>query len=246
MNALGHHIRLHLVDNRVIALTPRQRRLVTRVVLAYGRRYNLLAMSLADSHLHGGAICDRRAAGRFAHSVEASLKQRLALPVGFVQYEPKPIRSAHYLRNTFPYILGQHQRHGLPAAELFESSNAPDLLALRVLGRYTIANVRRWLPRVTRAEILEWLGMPEPQPADGPLDQLREATLAASGLEDLRGVHSAAVAARRAMVEIIGSRLRPRETAELLGLHPRTLRRLRKLEVDPRLVSAIRLQLGVR
>jgi hypothetical protein len=111
---LGHHIRLRLEDDRVIAPTADQRRLVARVVLDQSRRYNLLAISLADAHLHGEVVCDRQAAGRLSYGVEASLKQRLSLPVGFVQYDPEPIRDARHLRNTFRYILTQHQRHGLP------------------------------------------------------------------------------------------------------------------------------------
>ena len=90
MPHLGHHIRIRLHDHRVIATTAEQRRLVARVVLHHGLRYNLVAMALADSHLHIEAMCARIAAGRFAHGIEASLRQRLRLPVGFAQYTPEP------------------------------------------------------------------------------------------------------------------------------------------------------------
>jgi len=230
----------------VIAPTVAQRRLVARVVLHHGLRYNLVAMALADSHLHMAAMCDRKAAGRFAHGIEASLKQRLRLAVSFIQYPPKPIRNHRHLRNTFKYILTQHKRHGLRADLVFETSNVPDLLGLRLMGRYTLENVRRWLPRVRRFELLQWLTMPEIEPADGPMEQLEAATLAASCLDNLQGSSQAIVTARRAMVEILGSRVANRELANLLGVEPRTLRRLRMRPVDPDLVMAIRLQLGYR
>ena len=230
----------------MIATTAEQRRLVARIVLHHGLRYNLVAMALADSHLHLEAMCDRIAAGRFAHGIEASLRQRLRLPVGFAQYTPEPIRNHRHLRNAFKYILTQHKRHGLQADLLFEASNAPDLLGLRLLGRYTLENVRRWLPRVRRTDLLQWLSLPELGPADGPLDQLEAATLAALCLDDLHGSSQAVITARRAMVEILGSSVSNREAAERLGVGPRTLRWLRTRPADPELVTAIRLQLGYR
>jgi hypothetical protein len=246
MPHLGHHIRIRLQDDWVIATTAVQRRLVARVVLHHGLRYNLVAMALADSHLHLEAMCDRIAAGRFAYGIEASLKQRLRLAVSFIQYAPEPIRNHRHLRNTFKYILTQHMRHGLRADLVFEASNVPDLLGLRLMGRYTLENVRRWLPRLRRSELLEWLTMPEIEPADGPLEQLEAATLAASCLDNLQGSSRAVVTARRAMVEILGSRVSNCEMAELLGVGPRTLRRLRTRHADPDLVMALRLQLGYR
>jgi hypothetical protein len=246
MPHLGHHIRIRLQDDRVIATTAEQRRLVARVVLHHGLRYNLVAMALADSHLHMEAVCDRIAAGRFAHGIEASLRQRMRLPVAFVQYPPKPIRSHRHFRNTFKYILTQHQRHGLPIDLLFEASNVPDLLGLRLVGRYTLDNVRRWLPRVRRTELLQWLSLSEWEPADGPLDQLEAATLAALCLDELRGSSQVVIKARRAMVEILGSRVSNQEVAQRLGVGPRTLRGLRRRPADPELVTAIRLQLGYR
>ncbi len=244
MPHLGHHIRIRLQDDRVIAPTVAQRRMVARVVLHHGFRYNLVAMALADSHLHMEAMCDRIAAGRFAHGIEASLKQRLRLAVRFIQYEPEPIRNHRHLWNTFKYILTQHKRHGLRADLVFEASNVPDLLGLRLQGRYTLENVRRYLPRVRRADLLQWLNMTEIEPADGPTERLEAATLAASCLDTLQGSTQAVVTARRAMVEILGSRVSSREVAKLLGVAPRTLRRLRRRHADPDLVMAIRLQLG--
>ena len=215
-------------------------------MLHHGQRYDLLAMALADSHLHIEALCDRVAAGRFAHGIEASIKQRLRLPVGFAQYAPEPIGDHRHLRNTFKYILTQQSRHGLRADPLFEASNVPDLLGLRLLGRYTLDNVRRWLPRVSRSDVLEWLCLSEPGLADGPLEQLEVATQAAACLDNLRGSSQAVVRARRAMVEIIGSRASSGEVAQVLGIGLRTLRWLRTRDADPDLVMAIRLQLGFR
>jgi len=70
------------------------------------------------------------------------------------------------------------------------------------------------------------------------------ATLTAACLDNLRGSSQAVVRARRAMVEIIGSRASSGEVAQVLGIGSRTLRWLRTRDADPDLVMAIRLQLG--
>jgi len=83
MAPLGHHIRIRLVDDPVIATTPTRQRLVTRIVINQGRRDKLLCTSLAGNHLHLDALCDEAAASRLVQRITSSVKQRLGLPQRF-------------------------------------------------------------------------------------------------------------------------------------------------------------------
>ncbi len=246
MEPLGYHIRSRLEDNRVIVHSDEQRRLVARVVLEQGRADGLLAFSLPDSHLHLEALCSGRAASRLNQRITASLKQRLNLPVSFVAYPHEPIGDQRYLFNTFRYLVKQHERHGLDLFSFWEATNLPDLLGMRLVGRYTRDNVSRVLPRVRRATILEWVGLSGLQPADGPLHEVVGATLAATGLVRLAGRAPRIVEARCALLDVVGARLKGRELASLLGTAERTVYDLKRRPVNPALVQAIRLQLGLR
>lgn len=246
MESLGYHIRMHLKDNRVILQSPEQQRILSRVVLRQGRMDNLLAFSLPDSHLHMEALCSERAAGRLCQRIGTSLKQRLKLPVPFVTYDHEPIRDQRHLFNSFRYDLTQHEQHKLDWRTFFEATNLPDLLGMRLVGGYTRENVRRCLPRVRRATILGWLGLTGLQPADGPLQELYEATLSAAALSSLAGRSAEVVEARCAMIEVVAGRLGSAETARLLGVTDRTVQLFKHRAFDPKLVHAIRLQLGLR
>lgn len=245
MSALGHHIRTHLQDNRVILRSANQQRVLSRVVLEQGRRDGLLGFSMPDTHLHLQALCSERAASRLSQRIAASLKQRLALPVSFVTYPHQPIRSQRHLFNSLRYLVTQHEHHGVELRSSLEASNIPDLLGLRLVGRYTRDNLRRCLPRLQRATLLEWLGLSGLRPADGPTPDLIGATLAAAALPSLHGKSRPVVQARRAFLEVVGDRLSSAESAHLLGVTRRAVTALKSRTADPDLVQAIRLQLGL-
>jgi hypothetical protein len=136
--------------------------------------------------------------------------------------------------------------HGVDHDPLHESTNLCDLLGLRLTGQYTSANVRRYLPRIRRVQLLEWLGAPNLEPTDLSIDQVMDAALSASGLVNLQGSCSEVVATRRAIAKIVGRRIPPGDLATLLGVSSRTAFRLLRSSPDPRLEHAIRLQLGLR
>jgi len=242
--ALGQHIVLRLVDNRVIAPCAEKRRWVARAVLELARGDELLAFGLADTHLHLVAACAREAAGQLARRVEISLVQRLSLDVGFVAAYLKPVDEGRHLYRAFTYVLEQNTHHGLSWDPLHEASNLPDLLGMRLLGIYTAATVRRRLPRVTRNDLLSCMGIDELQPLEGPAELVPAAARAAAGLTSLNGKSRETVGARRAMVYLL-RHLPPAELSARLGVTVRTLRDLRRAPADPRLVQAIRLQLGL-
>lgn len=243
---IGYHLQHRLVNDRIIAPTPEERRILSRVVLKQGRQDSLLAFGLADAHLHQLPLCSRQAAGRLAQRVEAALKLRLHLPVGFAPFNAKPIYTVWHLSQAFLYVLTQYERHGLDWELAHEATNLPDLLGLRLVGRYTRANVARALPRVKRADLLGCLQVSQIEPTDNPLDAVLEAACAASCLPNLAGSSSEAVAARRAVIEVVRRRVPPKDLAEQLGIARRTLSWLRNKPVAPDLVRAIRLQLGLR
>jgi hypothetical protein len=241
-----YYIRTRLLDNRVIATTPAAQRLVTCIALEQGRADGLLCASLAGNHLHVDALCDAHASSRLVQRVSSSVKQRLALPQRFTHYGHEPIRDQRHLWHSVRYILTQHQRHGLPPLQALDGTNLPDLLGMRFVGAYTRERLRQWLPTLRREHLLEWLGLDGLREADGPVERVMEATLAAAALEDLRGSSPRVIAARRALVEVVGDRLSPVALAELVGVSRRTLFGLKQRPVDGALVRAVRLQLGAR
>lgn len=242
---LGQHVILRLADNRVIAPTPRERRTVASAVLEKGRAFDLLAFGLADTHPHLLIPGSREEAGELARRVEISLIRRLHLDVGFAEPYFKPILDGSHRYRAFTYVLEQNPHHGLEWDPLHEASNLPDLLGMRKLGAYTAANVRRFLPRITRGRLLDCMGLAELEPADGPLEHLVWAAAAAAGLESLEGKRPQIMEAKRAMVALVGNRLSLEELATLLRLSTRSIQRLRSSTVEPELACAIRLQLGL-
>ncbi len=242
---IAYHLCMRLQNDAVIAPTAEERRIVARSVLEKSEALEagLLAFGLADTHLHSENACSRPLAGQIAERIELSLERRLGHGCGFAPVYIKPIEDARHLYSAFRYILRQQQRHGIDTDPLHEASNLPDLLGLRLLGASTIVPVRRLLPRVTRAELLELFGVSEIQPADGPLDQVVAATLAAAALPALAGSSREVVAARRAAIEVVAGRLPPAALAALLGTSVRRLHELRREPTDAALVCAVRLQL---
>jgi hypothetical protein len=163
-----------------------------------------------------------------------------------VKAYPEPILKQQHLINCFNYILKQQPRHNLAWDPYLEASNLPDLLGLRLIGAHTIRHVKTLLPRVDRRQLLGYLGLSTLEPADGPLEQVVPAALAAAALSDLRGRGPEKAAARRAVMEIVGSRMTLTELATGMEVNRRTLQRARPVAVDAALVKAIRLQLGLR
>lgn len=154
----------------------------------------------------------------------------------------RPIESGWHLYRTFEHVL---TRSGPDQDPLFDGTNLPDLLGLRVIGPYTADNVRQQLPRIKRRDLLRCLGVPELEPADGPVEWALDAALAAAGLARLTGYSSEEREVRRAVIEVVGPRVRARELARLLGSGERSIHRLKETDAPARLVAATRLQLGL-
>jgi hypothetical protein len=242
----AHHIRLRPKGSWVIADSTAARRLVVRAVLDRGAAAGLLAFGLADNHLHIEAACDRSTAGRFARHVEVSLGNSLGFERGFESAWIDPVADTIHLARLFEYVLRQPERHAPGTDPLCEGTALPDLLGMRPRGRYVAANVKRWLPRTTRADLLRLQGVSDLRPSAGPLESLVEAGLAASALPDMRGMDRQRQELRAALIAVADRRLSVRALAGDLLCSERTIYRLGQATADSKLVTAVSLQLDLR
>lgn len=246
MEAIGYHLTSRLADNRVIAPTPAERRILARVLLQKSAGHRLIAFNAADTHLHIELRESRRDSLEIVRRIETSLHYQLKLTVGFVEAYPEPIRRQSHLANCFNYIMEQQPHHDLAWDPYHEATNLPDLLGMRLIGAHTIKHVRCFLPRVGRRQLLGYMGLTCLEEADGPLEQIVPAALAAAGLNDLARRGPEQAAARRAILEVVDGRVPIARLARQMDVTARTLFRARQLPVDTRLVRAIRLQLDLR
>jgi hypothetical protein len=243
---LAQHIRLRRKDNSVIAPTTCAQRIVARAVLERGETFGLLAFSAADTHVHMKSACSHAEGEEYARQVEISITKQLG-GAGFAEAKVDPIAEQWHLHNLCDYILRQDRRHGIEHLDpLRECSNLPDLLGARLLGAYTLGNLKRALPRWRRDDFLRLIGVSELEPADGPLELLREAAAAAICRPELAGNAREVTAGLTAAAKVAEGLLPRARLATLLGVSRRTVYRLKDREADPALVHAIRLQLPPR
>lgn len=243
---IAYHITTRLRDDRVIAPTVELRRLLASVVLWQSRHEHLLGFSAPDTHLHMLLVSGRAAAGKLAHRVESAAKQRLRLKVGFSRAEYQPVRDQAHLRNAFIYILRQYERHGVLSDPCHEASNMPDLLGMRVTGQHTVGNVRSFLPRISRADLLPFLGVEDPRDGTPSAEHVGEAAAAAVCMSSLGGNSRRVVMARTAAVKVAVGVIRGVELARHLGVSTRSVRRAVRRPVDERLVQAVHQQAVLR
>lgn len=240
-SAIGYHVILRLADGRHLARDEAERRIVARVMHEQGEGRGLFAFRSPDTHGHALTVGSREQAGQFARYTEDSLRWQLRLGVSFERAQIRPLENRWHLERAVPYVFDQERHHGVDLDPLHEASSLPDLVGLRVIGTATSELFRATMPRVSPAELLRYLG-PAPQ---GPVDmrQLLDATLAASGLGRL-GQDERSGAARCAAIHVLGGPTI--QLARLLGADSSTIRRWRRVEPDPGLVAAIKLQLAYR
>lgn len=229
------------VDDRVLASNAAGRRAFARVVRRLGRGAGLFAFGLADTHGHVGLACTDARVGRFAHDARialgAALGTRLAAAV------QTPIRDVWHAENVLAYIHRQDARHGAGLDPLREATSLPDLCGLRPDGVWLADRARELLPRLTRADLLAQWGAPALEEAHD-LATLAESGAAAVAAPELRGRSDGVVAARRACVH--AGEAPTAALAAALGVSRRAVRALRHESPDPRLVRAVRLQMGLR
>lgn len=244
MSPIGSQVIIRLRDSRVIAPQVHGLRQVAQGVSKVGQPFPLVVYRLADNHLHALLTCGEVEATEFGRRVEISLSKRLNPGVPHNHVHIVPVNDQRHLRTLFHYILRQEAHHGTALDPLFEASNLPDLLGMRLLGGWTIANVRAALPRLKREELEAHLPV---RLADAVRDHsiLQESACAAGALMSLRG-RRAEVTATRAAAAALGVRWGATGvTAEALGMARSSVAALR-LNAEPALVRAIEEQARLR
>lgn len=238
--ALGVQVVFRAVDDRVLAPTPAARRAFVGVMLRVGRRFDLFACGLADSHGHAGLA--REDVSQFVHDARIALSHALDVPVGTPTRWP--IRDTWHAEKVLGYVHRQDQHHGVELDPLREGTTLPALFGLRIDGLWLPDRVRSLLPRLTRADLLAQWGIPSLAEGDA-LEHLADSAAAAAGVGALVGLSTPVVEARRAAVH--ACRDTPAsQVADALAVTPRCVRKLRLQEPDAALVRAVRLQVGLR
>jgi hypothetical protein len=236
---LGYHVILRLGDDRVIAPSRAVRRQVASKLADLARSFPLVAWKLADTHLHVLVLGEP---GEFLRRLRMWVTRVLRPGVPLELQRCKPLADQSHLVAAFAYVLRQDEHHGVTTDPQQDGSALPDILGLRVLCPELPGRVREALPRLTRARLLDHLGVRVLE--EGlHLEHLAEAASAAFGLEVLAGC-MASDAARRAAVAA-AREAGPTATARALGITPQAACRLAQRPAAPREVRAVRLQMAL-
>jgi len=246
MSALGQHLMLRFTDDRIMTPSLESRCAFARTVLRIGRPFGLLFFAAAGTHSHTVLIATESEAARFAQALECALRWALQVPVPFERYRRKPVLSQAHLYNLRSYVLGNARRHGDQVDPYLEASNLPDLLGLRVIGAYTCGRARELLPKLTREQLLEHLGLSDLGEGDD-VRHLADSAAASVAAPTLAGRQSLVVQARIAATHL-GLALGASKgwLARHLGLSKSGLRHVVRQTPDPSLAKAIRRQLWLR
>jgi hypothetical protein len=257
MPDLGYHMMFRSDDDRVLAPSPDQRRVLARSVYRVAAGFPLAAFGAADNHLHLEVLGDRATAGRLAHRMACSLHWSLGLTAELAPVRYKPLADQGHKRSTFHYALNQRNHHGIQCDPYLDASSLPELLGMRVLNTGdTLHLVREHFPRLQRHELLRHLGPRVFEPAcDEQLralvdadrfDLLRDAAAGAVGMGTLQGRQPVVVAARTTLVQLLSPCCRPGLVGDVVALTDSAIRRSRARPTDPTLQRAVRLQVTHR
>ncbi len=224
---LGHHVTLRLSDDRVIAPDPADRRRLARVIAGAARPFRLLAFAAADNHIHLETAEPRDLSLELARRVAIGLRQTLRIDVPFEPARARPIVDQRHGYAAFHYLFRQERHHRTQLDPHFDGSSLPDLLGMRQIGLACRRDVAKLLPRVTREQLLDHLGVPHLDHAPMDLTDLADAAAAAFGLVSLSDRSATTRRARLAAVAVAETHVPFERLAPLLGMDPRSLRRIR-------------------
>ncbi|NUP11566.1 MAG: hypothetical protein HOW73_36435 [Polyangiaceae bacterium] len=245
-SALAYHLVLRLEDHRVIARTSEDFRAAAHVLLERGDPFGLVEFRVVDTHVHVMLACSRRDAGTFARAVETALRWRLRIPVSFEPARIRPICSKRHLIDTSLYLLRQTDHHGAAIDAAHEGSSLVDHLELRLGGESMVQRARSMMPRRRPSDLYAMVGGVDVQSARADVERLATATASAFMLRDLSGRAPTAVAARRAATHIAGNKLGLVPLADMLGVSPSTVLRIRDEARDPHAIRIVQRQLKWR
>lgn len=243
---VGYHIGFRARDERVLAPEAGGRRAFAAVMKSVGRERGLYAFGLADRHGHAVLHGVDAPVAEFIQYAVLALRARLG--PGVVGRVIREVRDGFHEESLIGYCHTQDVHHGSHLDPLREGTSLPDLFGLRPDGAWLAARVRELAPQLDRKLLLDQWGIPSLSAASVATDLrvLAECGAAAVGVQALVGRPERVRAARHACVEVAGPDARTSALAEVLGIDERTVRRNRENAADPRLVHAVRLQLGLR
>lgn len=243
---LAWHVTSRLADDRAIARTPEELRLASIIIKRHGEQRGLLGYSVSDTHSHTLLACDRIAAGRFALFSESALHKCLRLPVCFEAARIRPIKTPRHALFSLRYVFQQAAHHGTAFDLALDGCSLPELIGLRRVEGNMLRRVRQLLPRLSHAQLLEWLGAPGFDACETDPRLIVEATAGAFLLPTLIGTGAREARARTAAVHVL-ARLHPMvDAGELLVIPDRSLRRYRSMPVAAADCRAVELQLRFR
>ncbi len=246
MSAFAHHLILRLQDNRVISPTKSEKLVVIRTILKMASNKKLLAFHLADTHIHILLADKRKESGFFSRSLEIAISNVLKLDISFSPAFIKPIEDNQHLKNTFFYILGQIEHHGIQPLGLHECSSIPDLLGLRVLSLQNQIYVNQFLPRVNDLQIQKLAKWNLSTQIDN-YDPLPQAAAAVIGQTSINNKSPFSMICKRAAINLAKDFLKPSETMDLLEISKSAYYRInREIPLNSIYKNAIRGQLQIR
>ncbi|MBI4616103.1 MAG: hypothetical protein HY720_20975 [Planctomycetes bacterium] len=240
MTPLAHELVLAAADGRPIAPTTRIRRAFATTAAEIAGAFRVLVFNAPDHRAHLVAASEAEEVGVLARRLARHLGSRSAVSRPVLLERAVPVWNAADLRARIGEILGA------TADPFHEASNLPDLLGLRVVARETGDVLRDLLPDLPASDLVRHLGTEDLSPGCG-LALLEDSAAAALGLWRLAGkariVSRARAAAAHAGREFGATE---RELAAALRLTVRGVQGLLSASLEPDLVRAVRLQLGLR
>lgn len=227
--ALAQHIVIRPTDNRPLFNDIAARRRFTETIVTVGKSFQIAAWGAGDNHGHTLDMEDRPTAGELARRIELSLTRALGLEVGFQTASITPIRDQSHLYSTLPYVIRQHERHGLTCDPFHEGSSLPDAMGMRLLAPDLPKLLARVAPRLDLTGMLGPLG---PVPAPDDAEAYAIAAAAVIGRADLRGRSPDVRLARRAVVEL-AHEAPSKGLRKAMSCSPRAIGRLRDMPPAP-------------
>jgi hypothetical protein len=222
---------------------------VVRLVAVTGRC--LLLFCIVDDHVHVVVWVDEQQVGRIGAALLCALR-----PIARAELERPhrvPVKSRDHLEWLVRYLLDQPRKHSLAVIPArYSGSCFADLIGARVVPGFE-ARIYRLLPRLRPARVCALVGLPASSLVVASDERLRSsgvariAEAAAAALAvgpELVGSSPGVVTARQATVHLVDrAPLSRADLPRILGVSPRTVRRLAGEAVAPEVLRAVRLQL---
>ena len=247
-DALAWHVNCARWSRQVLAAERTETIQLLGAAVRASRRVELLAFSVADTHVHFLLRGEREAVGRAIQGFEGGVSRTRAFVEGFSPAHFEAIRSQAHLSRAFWYAARQDLHHGTRRDPFVDGNLLADQLGLRLLDRRAWERVRTHLPRVRLQELL---GLVEELGAGvqhrTPLQAVAEGAASALGRPTLDGRTPQVAGARSAALRV-GSELGLEEAriAEQMAIAPATLRVMRRRVPEEALLRAVRGQVLLR